>query len=215
MKRLICMMACVLAGCALGTSVPQRYYVLGASLPSTSGAPEDPARPVSLALMPTSASVFYDTPRIVFSQAPTLRAYYQYNHWTEPPARRIDALLADRLSHDGRFHTVALDGDSPSGSVVLSVRLEEIYHDASTRPGRATISLTATLSDPRRHAIVARRSFSATAPVPSYDAAGAVSGFDAVLAPLLDDVASWIAIAAQERSTDRAAAGGDRSDTLR
>src|SRR6266571_7265131 len=127
MKRLMCMcmMACVLAGCALGTSVPQRYYVLGASLPSMPGAPEDQARPVSLALMPTSASVFYETPRIVFSQAPTLRAYYQYNHWTEPPARRIDALLADRLSHDGRFRTVALDGDSLPGSVVLSVRLEE------------------------------------------------------------------------------------------
>src|SRR5262249_45058289 len=129
------------------------------------------------------------------------RAYYQLNHWTEPPARRVDTLMAERLARSGAFRSVATSTDGVKGSLVLSLRLEELYHDASSAPGLVRISMTAVLSDPARHTMTEKRSFVRSAPAATYDAAGAVGAFDAALGSLLDDVTSWAGAAAAQRSS--------------
>ena len=52
--------------------------------------------------------------------------------------------------------------------------------------------LTAQLSDPASRAVLARRTFTRSAPAASYDAQGAVQGFRQALGALLDDVAAWV-----------------------
>jgi cholesterol transport system auxiliary component len=159
----------------------------------------------TLLVAPTTADGFYDTQAIVYSSASGMRAYYQLNNWTEPPGRRLGALLAERLGESGVFGTVAAATGGVRGTLVLDTHLDEIYHDATTRPGVARISLTATLSDPSRRALAGQRRFIASAPAPTPDANGAVQAFDAALGPLLDEVVAWAGqTAARSRDTHEA-----------
>lgn len=162
--------ALLLAGCGTtGTGQPERYFILDA-----------PAGAKAAALVrvaPTATAAFYDTQDIVYSRSPGTRAYYLFNHWTERPQRAIHAQLASRL-------------DAPKARLVLNTHLDEIYHDAAERPGTAHITLTARLVDPGG-AVLARRTFSHSAPAASYDAPGAVHGFRQALGALLDEVAAW------------------------
>jgi cholesterol transport system auxiliary component len=154
-------------------SEPDRYFILEAP----SGARAETA----VALPPTSAASFYDTQEMVYSREPATRAYYQFNHWTERPQRAIHVQLA------GRFE--AAPG---ARKLVLRTHLDEIYHDAAQSPGTARIRLSAQLIDPSKPDPVARQVFTASAPAASYDARGAVRGFDQALGTLLDDVVRWV-----------------------
>lgn len=174
MKQAIALFAAALIGGCLstGTREADRYFILEAA---------PGARAVSTVVAaPTSVSSFYDTQDIVYSRAPGTRAYYQFNHWTERPQRAIHAQLA------ARFQAGAKSGR------VLSTHLDEIYHDAAQPPGTARITLTAQLVDPASRAVLARRTFSRSAPAASYDAPGAVQGFRQALGALLDEVAAWV-----------------------
>jgi cholesterol transport system auxiliary component len=191
--------ACVLAGCvSTGERQAQRYYVLESSPASAVHASGPRAGTVLLA--PTTASTFYDTQSIAYSRAPGMRAYYQYHGWAELPARRIGELLGERMERSGAFRTVASVTSPVRGGLVLSTHLAELYHDAAAAPGTAQVSLTAELTDPLRGTLVARRSFSASAGATSYDAPGAVQGFNQAITLLLDDVTAWVDGAARSRA---------------
>lgn len=179
MKQAIAVLtAGLIAGCASsGAREADRYFILEAA----SGRGVPPHSTASVLVAPTSASDFYDTQDIVYSRAPGTRAYYQFNHWTERPQRAIHAQLLSRLE----------SGGARSGPV-LNTHVDEIYHDATERPGTARITLTAQLVDPDTKAVLARRSFSRSATAASYDAPGAVRGFDQALGALLDDLVGWV-----------------------
>jgi len=185
------LLAFVVAGCAIGRA-PQHFHLLNAA----------PAARIDLAttavgpgilVVPTTAAPFYDAQAIVYSRASGTRSYYQLNSWTEPPSRRVGALLTERLADSGAFGSVATVADGVDGRLLLSTNLEEMYHDARTGPGVARIALTATLTDPARRAVIAQRRFTSSQPAATEDAVGAVGAFDAALAPLLDEVVQWVA----------------------
>ena len=180
----------LLAGCfSPGARQPQRFYVL-----------EDPAksytakstRASTLLVAPTTAAGFYDTQNIAYSRSPGTRAYYHYHSWTELPARRIGELLGARLEKSGGFRVVAGIGSAVRGDLVLSTHLAELYHDAASQPGVVRITLGAELTDPMKRTIVSRKLFNASAPASSFDAPGAVHGFNQALASLLDEVSAWV-----------------------
>jgi ABC-type uncharacterized transport system auxiliary subunit len=174
--------ACV-AACSLpGPREPDRYFILEAG-PAPAAARSGP----SVAVEPTTVAGFYDTQDIAFSREPGTRAYYQFNHWTERPQRAIHRLLAGRL-----------EGTGPEGALRLETRLEEIYHDAAQAPGTAHITIAAELVDSRRRAVLARRTFSRSAPAASHDAPGAVRGFNQALAAVLGDIEAWVAAEARK-----------------
>lgn len=184
-------LACALTGCvSSGPREAHRYFVLEDS--GASSAKAATARAATLLLAPTTVSSFYDTQSIAYSRAPGTRAYYQYHSWTEPPGRRFGELLAARLERNGGFRTVASVTGAVRGELVLSIHLAELYHDAASAPGSARVSLSAELADPARRVLVARRSFSASAPAASYDAAGAVQALNRALAALLEEVTVWV-----------------------
>ncbi|HEX6704121.1 MAG TPA: ABC-type transport auxiliary lipoprotein family protein [Albitalea sp.] len=189
----VCVLAAAATACGTGARAPQHYHVLDPAL-----APLSVPRPAAavaqapaLLVTPTTAAGFYDAQSIVYSPAAGTRAYYQLNSWTEPPNRRLGALLTERLRLSGTFATVATTTGGLRGTLVLDTQLEEIYHDAATRPGSAKIALTATLSDPARRLVAGQRRFTASAPAPTPDADGAVQAFDVALGPLLDEVVAW------------------------
>jgi cholesterol transport system auxiliary component len=192
MSRFLAAAVLVVAGClpSGGTREAQRYYILDAPEPKNTSAVVP--RPTTLVVPPTSAASFYDTQDLVFSRSPGTRAYYQFNSWTERPGRAVHDLLVARLERSGAFKAV-VGADRPiANSLVLRTDLEEIYHDAVKPPGEARIVLTAELIDPSRNVSLARRSFSQSAPVPTYDAEGAAQGFRQALGMLLDEVVVWV-----------------------
>jgi len=188
-------LACIVAGCvSSGPREAQRFYLLEDA--GASGAKAEAARSATLLLAPAGVSSFYDTQSIAYSRTPGMRAYYVYHSWTEPPGPRIGELLAARLERSGAFRAVASVTSTVRGELVLSLYLAELYHDAAANPGSARIALTAELTDPARRVLVARRSFSASAPAASYDAPGAVRAFNQALGALLDEVSAWVDAAA-------------------
>lgn len=187
----LAVLAAVLGACSLpGEREALHYYVLHAA-----GEPvkAKATRPATLFVASTSAAGFYDAQPIAYSRSPGSRGYYQLNRWTERPSRRLHALLLERLRQSGVFEAVVGPAaGGPRGDLVLDTRLEELYHDAASRPGAVRVTLSATLADPANRELLAQRSFTRSAPAASYDAAGAVTGFHQAVGALLDDVAAWL-----------------------
>lgn len=197
MKRAAAVLAAaLLSGCAsVGNLPPRAYYVLD-DLGST-GVTSHAARIDRVLLLgEVSVTPFYDTQALVFSRAPGERAYYQFAAWTERPGSTLTRLLTRRLDARGRFRSVAATTAGARGDLVLNVRLEEFYHDASASPGSARVELSAELVDRVQRAIVARHRFARSAPAAADDAAAAVAAFDRAVTGLLDEVSAWVEDAA-------------------
>ncbi len=180
-----------LAACvSFGPQEQQRYYVLDPVVRAATAAATP--RASTLLVMPTAVSSFYETQDIVYSRAPGTRAYYQLHAWTERPGPRITEHLLTRLDRAGSFRHVAKAAAGLRGDLLLDTQLTEFYHDATDAPGSVRITITAELSDPARRMFLARRSFTRTAPVATYDAPGAVRAFNATAGIVLDDIAAWV-----------------------
>lgn len=179
MRRALAIIAAALTtsctSLAPGPHEADRYFILEAPASQTSHSTS------ALTILPTSAASFYDTQDIVYSRAAGTRAYYQYSHWTDRPQRAIHAQLVSRLGAAG----------SP-GRFALATHLDEIYHDAAQSPGAARLTITAQLIDPADRRVLARRSFSSTVPVTSYDADGAVAGLRQALGAVLKELETWV-----------------------
>lgn len=180
MKRRVPMvagLALLLAGCIPPRSHdPERYFVL---YPVPAAAPARPPGPPVL-VAPTGAASFYDTVQIVYSDSPGTRAHYRYSFWTEPPPAVVRAQLAARLQHSGapRF--------------LLETQVQELFHDASTRPGAVRLTVVARLASVPGEATVAECAFSRAVPAASFDATGAVAAMRSALAAVLDDIDAWV-----------------------
>lgn len=179
MKTLwILLSAAFVAACsAPGPREPDRYFILDAGVAAGAA----PRAGGSVAVAPTTASSFYDTQDIAYSRAPGTRAYYQFNRWTERPQRSLHRQLAARL-----------EGGGPASGLRLETQLEEIYHDAAEQPGTARITVRAELVDAAGRGVLARRTFTRASPAASYDATGAVRGFNQALAALIGDLEEWV-----------------------
>jgi len=182
--RFFVLLNVLLAGCVGTTSVPAvQYYVLGNG---TGGASARPAGQNSRVLLvqPTTVSAFYDTQRLVFSRAEGERAYYQFAAWTERPGRAFSELLIRRLRASSTTSGV-------KGDLILHTRLEELYHDASAKPGTVRIAVSAELVDAAGRRVAERRRFTRSVPAASENAAGAVDAANRAVSEVLDEIAAW------------------------
>jgi cholesterol transport system auxiliary component len=164
MRLLAALLALLLAACApFGDArQAQRYFVLEPDMEQAGSLP--------VRLGAVTASGFYDSEAIAYSRAPGTRGYYQLNSWTEPPARRIGELLGRRSGDKGPL---------------LNLHLIEMYHDAASPPGTARVSLAAELAG-------RKEIFTGTAAAASFDAQGAVRGFNEALGKVLGDLSRWV-----------------------
>ena len=113
------------------------------------------------------------------------------------PVQPLDRAAAAKHPWAAR---VAARGRGPKGGLRLDTHLDEIYHDATEQPGTARITITAELRDPAGGTLLARRTFTRSAPAASYDAPGAVRGFNQALAALIDDIEGWVESEARPKS---------------
>lgn len=188
---LACSAAALAAGCLSSSERAfQRYYVLEAS--GVQAAQAKTPRASTLLVAPTTASSFYETQDIVYSRIPGTRAYYQFHAWTERPGRAVGELLVAHLERRGSFKAITRATSGIQGELILETHLSEFYHDASADPGSIRVSLTAELIDPVRRVLVARRTFTRSAPAVTYDAPGAVQAFNKAIGAMLDDVSAWV-----------------------
>jgi cholesterol transport system auxiliary component len=163
--RSIFLAALLLIGCSpLGENKqPHRYFVLEPAGVKSS--------PLAVRVGTATAATFYDNESIAYSRAPGTRGYYQLNSWTEVPVRRIADLLTARSN-----------GAGP----VLNLHLVEMYHDAAASPGSVRVVLSAEIGGKRK-------TFETAAPAASFDAQGAVRGFNAAVGKMLEELEAWAA----------------------
>lgn len=182
----------LVAGCiSVGGAdpAPRLWYELAPALPTVTRATPDPRR---LRVDVLTGSAFYDAVSIVYSRAPSQRAYYQFASWTEPVAQRLGRVVVDDLRVRGLFTEVEGVGARARADLHLQLVVADFYHDAEREPGVVRVRFSAELRD-RRRALLGQREFRLDAPVEQAEAAAAVRGFDSAVAQGLGELAQWLA----------------------
>jgi ABC-type uncharacterized transport system auxiliary subunit len=149
-----------------------------------------------LLLASGSPASLYDTERMVFSVDGSSRSYFQFGYWAERPQRRLLQLAEERLVAAGAFRDVALSTAGIRGELLLTLRLESLYLDDATEPGRARLAFAAELVDWRARRLLGRRRFARDADVGDHDAAAFAAAASEALGVLLGELADWVAPAA-------------------
>lgn len=146
----------------------------------------------SILVRPAKANGFINSRKIIFSDNPSVRSYYQLAQWVEPPADRWTLLLTERLRKSEGFTGVALLGSSSLGELQINTELLEFYHDTSNMPGKVLVRVNGELIDTKNREIIAQKQFTKTLDVESYSAQGAVDAFSKAVSEILDEISLWV-----------------------
>lgn len=181
-----------LAGCSLPGAREQaiRYFVL-VTPDAAAVAASDASRPVLL-LRDAEAGVFVQSLRLIYSREPGTQAYYQYAFWTEPPPKRLQMLLRQRLLASGLYGGVVPLGAGVQGDYQLNFRLLDFFHNAATTPGQAVVKLEADLVERGSGRLLAQRTFASQAVLPSQDAAAAAAGLGRASGEVIEAMMVWL-----------------------
>jgi len=184
----------VIGGCTVLENTAPRFdffVIEDLRLPSPAGPrPQRLDRTLLLTIGPAQA--LYDSDRIVYTRDGPTRSYYQYSNWSERPTRRIVALAESRLAAVGGFRSVAQTVAGIRGDLILTLRLDELFHDDSVTPGQLRLGLTAELVDWRTRTLTGRAAFREAAPVATRDARGAARAANVAVTAALDALAAWL-----------------------
>ena len=131
-----------------------------------------------------------DTFAMAYSRAPQQRALYQNASWADRPSSRVVQLLVRRIDARAAFASVVELGSGVGGDLALNVTVDELLHD--TAAGRGRLELTVELIDRTTRGLIARRRFTATAPVAQENARGAVEALSRALTSVLDELVPWL-----------------------
>jgi cholesterol transport system auxiliary component len=193
LSHILCLAgALALAGCALpgGDKRATTHYALAVQpAPAAAG---DPGRGVLL-LDETRAVDFLSSSRIAYSRAPGTLARYQYARWQAPPARALHGPMRRHVEAAGVFAAVASFDAGVRGDYLLNSRLLAFHHDIAVPPGSARVELEAELIDRADARLIARETFVAEAPAPSFDAAGAAAALGEASGQALRELGAWLA----------------------
>lgn len=153
--------------------------------------PAVPPNGRQLVIAPQASPSIDDSFALAYSRAPNQRAAYQFATWSDRPSNRLGQLLVDRLSARRAFTSVTLAGRGVAGDLQLNLSVDDFLHDAATSPGTARVAITAEMIDRGTRRLIARQSFSATAPVAEANSAGAAAALSAASSRVLGELATW------------------------
>jgi len=182
-------------GCGL-VNAPRRDFHLLRDANSQANAPAGPAIDKVLLVSSGAMPGLYDSDRMVFSADGRSRSYFQFGNWSERPAQSLLLLAESRLVRSQRFREVASSTSGVRGDLLLSLRLDELYLDASAEPGQVRLILTAELIDWRSRQLLARRSFARAAAVAHADASGLADAASQAVGVVLGELVAWAAASA-------------------
>lgn len=165
------------------------YYVLedaGRAPPAAASAP------LTLLVADTAAAAFYDTDGMAFSRQPGTRGYYQFARWSERSGKRFTDLMLARLERERIFSAVAQSASGVRGDWLLTAEILDFYHDAAQQPGAVKMEFRAEVVDLKTRTLLARKTFTQSVAVSSYDAAGAYKAFNEAATRTLDEMTGWL-----------------------
>jgi cholesterol transport system auxiliary component len=148
--------------------------------------------PRTLLMADTAAAAFYDTDGMAFSSQPGTRGYYQFARWSERSGKRFTDLLLARLEREKVFAAVAQSGASVRGDWLLTTEILDLYHAAAQQPGVVKMEVRAEVIDLKTRTLLARKTFTQSVAVSSYDAAGAYKAFNEAATRTLNEMADWL-----------------------
>ena len=184
-----------LAGCGLGRAPRTDFQVLRDPGADTAPVP-GPRSDQVLLLAATAMPGLYDSDRMVFSADGRSRSYFQFGYWSERPAQALQVLAEARLARAQRFREVVLSTSGVRGDLLLTLRLDELYLDASVDPGLVRLVLSAELVDWRSRKLLGRRVFRQSAPAKPSDAGGVAQAASAAVAVMLGELVDFAAASA-------------------
>lgn len=196
-----------LAGCSglgiLGASKPVTWYALQdkRTTPMISKRPGLPRIDHILMIGPVDSNAFFDSTQVAYSRSDIARAYYQFAAWTDRPAKRLASLVENRLAKRARFLSVVGSTDGVRGTLLLTLTLEEIFHDAATAPPVGKLRIRARLVDWQKRILIAERIFDHQAKVSKANADGAVRALSIATTAFLDSLTRWVETAARPADT--------------
>ena len=185
----------LLGGCSLGRGPRMDFHLLR-DAGAQSGPPAGPAVDKVLLLSAGAMPGLYDSDRMVFSADGRSRSYFQFGYWSERPAQSLQVLAETRLVRSQRFRQVASSTSGVRGDLLLSLRLDELYLDATLAPGRVVLAFSAELIDWRQRSLLARRNFLASADAARDSADGLADAASTALGVALRELAAWVAASA-------------------
>jgi ABC-type uncharacterized transport system auxiliary subunit len=156
--------------------------------PAPAPAGKTVARSLVIVAMPSLG--IGDTFAMAYSRAPQQRALYQNASWADRPSNRVVQLLVRRVDARAAFAAVAELGSGVGGDLALNVTVDELLHDTAAARGR--LELTVELIDRPTRSLIARRRFTAEAPVAQENARGAVEALSRALTSVLDELVPWL-----------------------
>ncbi|SAK39251.1 lipoprotein [Caballeronia pedi] len=181
----------MLAGCgSTSTVMPNARYDLGAAPVTDGTANVAPTPPVKVLAVAAPRSLETDAFAFRLSYVDAQRTgSYSNSHWTMPPAQLLTQRLREALAARGPI----LSGADPVRAVpLLEVELtgfEQVFDAPEQSHG--LVSVRATLTQQGR--VVGQRSFAASAPAPSADAAGGARALAAASDDVIAQLSAWLA----------------------
>jgi cholesterol transport system auxiliary component len=189
---ILLLLAAAISGCSIlpKEGVSKTFFVLE---PGAEPAPQFSAvKPVALLVGTTSAGMFINSNRILFSDNPETRSYYQYSFWTEPPTVQFSRLLIGKLEQSNGFETISRASVGAVGDYQLNTEIKEFYQDRSVSPPLARVVIAANAVTILDRRILASSTFSESVPLEQDNAAGAVRAFTAASGKIENSIVSWI-----------------------
>jgi cholesterol transport system auxiliary component len=187
-------LALLTAGCIsvdVGKDTPQQAQF---RIIDGNAAPQPAARSTGrdLVIAPQPSAAVDDSFSLAYSRAPNQRAAYQFATWSERPSTRLSQLLVDRIAVRRAFTSVALAGRGVAGDLQLNLSVNDFFHDAASSPGTARVEVSAEMIDRTTRKLIARQSFSASAPVAQADSAAAAAALGVASSRVLDQLVAWV-----------------------
>ena len=191
----------ILCGCSLlGNTGPSPDLFQLAAPPAVESASKGTL--IRLIVSPVEGAGLIDTHRVLFSNDPIERGFYQFASWTEPPAKQFNRFLMQAIEQSKGFRTVTDPSAAVLGDLQLRVVLTEFYHDTSTPPGLAKVSAQCELIDLRTHSLKARRTFASAVDAKQFDARGAVIALSGASDSVLREIVAWIQDATKDEKSE-------------
>ena len=182
----------IFSGCSFGLDITPdentQYVIPLADEVSGSFAPTN----LSLLVRDTEANHLINSSKILFSRERGTRGSYKQATWVEPPPRRFSTMLIQTLDKTNLFKNVSRSSSGVLGDVQLYTEILEFYHDATSSPGSATVSVIAELIDVQSLSVISRKRFDVNLPIEEYSAAGAVEGMSKGVSKVLKDMPEWL-----------------------
>lgn len=181
-----------LQGCSILPKEPEpkTYFVLEA--PAETAPIFQSVISKALLLGASGGGIFVASPRIVFSDSPGTRSYYQFSFWTEPPTLQFNRALIAKFDRSKAFSTVSRSSVAAIGDLQLNTEIQEFYQDRSVEPATAKVVVTADLIAVTDRKILASRSFTESAPIGEDNAAGAVAALSKATDKLQNNLINWV-----------------------